>query len=108
MVVYMLFVKQKRSNEWRISDWSSDVCSSDLWNAYGRFRVNIQATHLDVLHAAFGKRLSGAFASAGGAFRTNIGVILVFDLQDVGVQLYPFAIAEIGRASCRERVCQYV
>src|SRR3546814_1009207 len=27
---YLFFVKQKTSDEMRISDWSSDVCSSDL------------------------------------------------------------------------------
>src|SRR3546814_2229533 len=30
-VVYVFFVKQKTAYEMRISDWSSDVCSSDLW-----------------------------------------------------------------------------
>src|SRR3546814_3400066 len=28
--VYVFFFKQKTAYEWRISDWSSDVCSSDL------------------------------------------------------------------------------
>src|SRR3546814_1417342 len=30
---YVLFFKQKTANELRISDWSSDVCSSDLIHA---------------------------------------------------------------------------
>src|SRR3546814_8289026 len=30
MVFYFLFFKQKTAYEMRISDWSSDVCSSDL------------------------------------------------------------------------------
>src|SRR3546814_13279714 len=30
MVKYFFFFKQKTANEMRISDWSSDVCSSDL------------------------------------------------------------------------------
>src|SRR3546814_3153208 len=29
-VIYIFFVKQKTAYEMRISDWSSDVCSSDL------------------------------------------------------------------------------
>src|SRR3546814_6088151 len=29
-VVFLLFFKQKTAYEMRISDWSSDVCSSDL------------------------------------------------------------------------------
>src|SRR3546814_10744393 len=31
------FFKQKTAYEMRISDWSSDVCSSDLANAGGRY-----------------------------------------------------------------------
>src|SRR3546814_9318912 len=30
VVVVFFFVKQKTAYEWRISDWSSDLCSSDL------------------------------------------------------------------------------
>src|SRR3546814_8313946 len=30
IVVFLLFFKQKTAYEMRISDWSSDVCSSDL------------------------------------------------------------------------------
>src|SRR3546814_1897277 len=30
-LVYFFFFKQKTAYEMRISDWSSDVCSSDLW-----------------------------------------------------------------------------
>src|SRR3546814_7653637 len=30
-VVFFFFFKQKTAYEMRISDWSSDVCSSDLW-----------------------------------------------------------------------------
>src|SRR3546814_5459531 len=31
LFVYFFFFKQKTAYEMRISDWSSDVCSSDLW-----------------------------------------------------------------------------
>src|SRR3546814_9621293 len=31
LVIFVFFVKQKTAYEMRISDWSSDVCSSDLW-----------------------------------------------------------------------------
>src|SRR3546814_8388974 len=33
LLVYFCFFKQKTAYEMRISDWSSDVCSSDLTNA---------------------------------------------------------------------------
>src|SRR3546814_18149686 len=34
MIVLFFFFKQKTAYEMRISDWSSDVCSSDLLMAY--------------------------------------------------------------------------
>src|SRR3546814_1382341 len=43
--MYVLFFKQKTADEMRISDWSSDVCSSDLgaaaharWRPFSRRR----------------------------------------------------------------------
>src|SRR3546814_7134197 len=40
MCVLFVFVKQKTAYEMRISDWSSDVCSSDL-RALGVCRIQI-------------------------------------------------------------------
>src|SRR3546814_5127211 len=87
-VVCVFFFKQKTAYEMRISDWSSDVCSSDL---------------LD--HPEQGFRLLALDRRAGlrpphqlGRFR--IAELLFQHLAHLG--------EEIGRASCRERVCQYV
>src|SRR3546814_9566139 len=33
MILFVFFFKQKTAYEMRISDWSSDVCSSDLFGA---------------------------------------------------------------------------
>src|SRR3546814_8479514 len=76
-VAVFFFFKQKTAYEMRISDWSSDVCSSDL--------------DLDRRHIA-------------GAI--EIGLRLADRHEDEGGVV--FRHAEIGRASCRERVCQYV
>src|SRR3546814_2250636 len=38
-VVFFFFFKQKTAYEMRISDWSSDVCSSDLGRVGGRKKV---------------------------------------------------------------------
>src|SRR3546814_6120576 len=35
MSLYFFFFKQKTAYEMRISDWSSDVCSSDLFKGHG-------------------------------------------------------------------------
>src|SRR3546814_2797391 len=37
IVVFVFFFKQKTAYEMRISDWSSDVCSSRSWTAYHDF-----------------------------------------------------------------------
>src|SRR3546814_3221251 len=83
-ISYLLFFffKQKTAYEMRISDWSSDVCSSDLysWATTARF-----------------------------AF---LGLALLWSLRLVwrltGLRTESPWRREIGRASCRERVCQYV
>src|SRR3546814_2506026 len=82
----IFFFKQKTAYEMRISDWSSDVCSSDLQ----RFSTN-------------------TFPPG----REGVGrVALVVDREirdealvgEVGIERRD----QIGRASCRVRVCQYV
>src|SRR3546814_5158012 len=43
MIILLFFFKQKTAYEMRISDWSSDVCSSDLFNE----RIRIAGTLID-------------------------------------------------------------
>src|SRR3546814_12042905 len=108
------FVKQKTAYEMRISDWSSDVCSSDLHPACGAIEPVIHPTR--IRPATFRWRRMGRQ-------RRNQGVPhQVEDLREPGVQdlamvTKPFGngvleridlVKKIGRASCRERVCQYV
>src|SRR3546814_984239 len=94
------FFKQKTAYEMRISDWSSDVCSSDL----SRARVNrsglLRYARNDQLWIGrpyeikpVGRGIQSQRIAVGGIKRR---------LQ---IARRPF---EIGRASCRERVCQYV
>src|SRR3546814_9822774 len=40
LVFLVLFFKQKTAYEMRISDWSSDVCSSDLGAGYVKYQVD--------------------------------------------------------------------
>src|SRR3546814_3299238 len=115
----------------RISDWSSDVCSSDL-DAHGLVHRGHEeqcdmrrAEKLEILHDSEVAMFSGV---ARDSRRLVIGcslllpalgvnavgaveierkipreVLLARRFQKCGAQL-----VEIGRASCRERVCQYV
>src|SRR3546814_8982492 len=42
-IILFFFFKQKTAYEMRISDWSSDVCSSDLWRRRRRsFRAIVE------------------------------------------------------------------
>src|SRR3546814_15968047 len=81
----------------RISDWSSDVCSSDLRR-----------------HRQYGECRG---ADLAGDPRSQLGWLLSLRRQGTGARAvpgqggvhshHPRQGGEIGRASCRERVCQY-
>src|SRR3546814_20958075 len=92
ILVFFLF-KQKTAYEMRISDWSSDVCSSDLFSsARAAVRAAFRPRAVRDRRRRIGPAIRAASATAGHRR-----------------PLYPAANrAEIGRASCRERVCQYV
>src|SRR3546814_4927584 len=77
ILLFFFFFKQKTAYEMRISDWSSDVCSSDLRRL---------------------RRLPPQSAIRPRAPQK----------QRRPVTRGPHRCGQIGRASCRERVCQYV
>src|SRR3546814_10586916 len=85
---FFFFFKQKTAYEMRISDWSSDVCSSDLDPV--RLMTAYQLPLYDI------------------DFALKEVERLAKDKKARCVQLTPFPSEQIGRASCRERVCQYV
>src|SRR3546814_19613704 len=107
----------------RISDWSSDVCSSDL--AFG-----ICAPRLNSLQPYY-RRGQGAdgtlrreqmtpMSPARLALAIQASLLLSFagissaqdaapaEPTDQAQTLDTVTVTAIGRASCRERVCQYV
>src|SRR3546814_16665806 len=104
----------------RISDWSSDVCSSDLPAALDfataaslgcRFvtsfraivdRARVAPGEWVAVHGCGGVGLSAIMiASAMGA------KVVAVDLTEDKLDFAKAGGAEIGQASCRERVCQY-
>src|SRR3546814_14566332 len=115
----------------RISDWSSDVCSSDFELA-GAGNVVANAAKAAVGREEFAPsqafdegqaqfdRQQSSFAKNHGALSatsTGAGIIggvllpaaRVVKGAGTGARLINnAATGEIGRASCRERVCQYV
>src|SRR3546814_7019937 len=102
-MIYVFFFKQKTAYEWRISDWSSDVCSSDLLRAEGEKQSKILE--------AEGRReavFRDSEARERSAEAEEQATKVVSDaIAGGGVQAINYFV-EIGRASCRERVCQYV
>src|SRR3546814_14107129 len=98
----------------RISDWSSDVCSSDLITALiGIYGAEIGLVILALMFVAFVReRYSPTVVSVVGACAfALLGLLDEKDLFSVFSNSAPLTVGamfEIGRASCRERVCQYV
>src|SRR3546814_4006247 len=92
------FFKQKTAYEMRISDWSSDVCSSDL-RLHGADIILNSSAATTVEHA----EAVDNFTATVGSFATGLNSIITGG--DITINAPG---AEIGRASCRERVCQYV
>src|SRR3546814_1860636 len=97
----------------RISDWSSDVCSSDLLEHQGGIRRDRAAGRARLAVAEFARDPQLVLAAhrhqlhAFGPARRHLlqrehgrlaALVRTVELRTV----------EIGRASWRERVCQYV
>ena len=58
-----------------------------LVDAHRFERVQVQGADLDIFHAALLQGGGGTFALVDGALGADRGVVLVLDLQDVGVEL---------------------
>src|SRR3546814_1912064 len=99
-LVVFFFFKQKTAYEMRISDWSSDVCSSDLPPADGELGFQ-----------GIGNRRSagrGQDSIEGRRLEPAIGAVAGADI-DIAVSQPPEPrLRQIGRAACRERVGPYV
>src|SRR3546814_5698065 len=97
-LVIVFFFKQKTAYEMRISDWSSDVCSSDLPSRRHQrhMRKGLVKSGLAAALDIGSSKVCCIIARADGAAMPRV--------VGIGQQ----ASREIGRASCRESVCQYV
>src|SRR3546814_9087730 len=103
----------------RISDWSSDVCSSDLWRnsvaSQGGAAIRNVSGRLAILTGSNPGAAGSAFTDMAERFTVlangNVGIGTsapgtILDIQ--GSTSGTSRINEIGRASWRGRVCKYV
>src|SRR3546814_17131155 len=102
-----------------ISDWSSDVCSSDL-RIVGSPSKWLQSGHTDRAHHPAGlvsedvavehpvTRVISDEGDLDALVRCAQDSVLPFPVRGGCAAPGDHPEAEIGRASCRERVCQYV
>src|SRR3546814_9087921 len=100
MDTFIFLFMQKPAYELRISDWSSDVCSSDLITfPIIRMLVRPHARTARFSAASYfgeGKSLIAMENASSGVVESRISWSITFSRN-----------VEIGRASCRERVWQY-
>src|SRR3546814_1910803 len=104
MVCLFFFCKQKTAYEMRISDCSSDVCSSDLFplsrcRACDRLPIGQTERGESVNELNNGQGVVRSGPTARGERIASLDFI-----RGIAVM----GILEIGRVSGRERVCQYV
>src|SRR3546814_13401707 len=98
----------------RISDWSSDVCSSDLRSRHVGTPCQTSrhpiADLTDVEQLLVWAVRSWAFAhqAARSIERDLVRTCGRADAEKAMMAIRAILVLEIGRASCRERVCQYV
>src|SRR3546814_4944777 len=116
-VFMIFFFSQKTAYEMRISDWSSDVCSSDLdWvaNVHDTFYIigTVAGPHpypelVRDFQSVIGRETREQILQAEGRLPDMLIAPVGGGSNAIGL-FHPFLDEEIGRASCRARVCQYV
>src|SRR3546814_1109966 len=101
--IVFFFFKQTTAYEMRISDWSSDVCSSDLRGPARPPKRSKTTFHF--ARQPFDFKRSGFAIKSGKWFLQKCRSSALLGPSDARRHL---TTDQIGRASCRERVCQYV
>src|SRR3546814_6931551 len=104
-VCFLFFFKQKTAYEMRISDWSSDVCSSDLGSHL------LRRDEMIAMAAAIDRRVTmvGMLQPHHRRHHELGAETLCEPAQRAYAQADPQRRhAQLGRASCRDRVCPYV
>src|SRR3546814_10894492 len=101
---FFFFFKQKTAYEMRISDWSSDVCYSDLSPEvqYMQERRKSLGGYLPQRRRKSTESLPVPPLQAYERLLKSTGE------REISTTMAFVQMLKIGRATCRERVCQYV
>src|SRR3546814_6059848 len=89
-IVFVFFFKQKTAYDVRISYWSSDVCPSDL------APISLKSRPVSFARAMVPRVRRRRATTKVGWAASSYGTKVLRPIE------------QIGRESCRERVCQYV
>src|SRR3546814_5161671 len=127
LFIFVFFFKQKTAYEMRISDWSSDVCSSDLtmfrdpgcgcclnWAGHVEDGMNTKVASVDSKDMAAIKTARGVPEELWSCHTMEVdGYIIEGHVPAEAVaklcrERHAGVPGQIGRASFRYRVCQYV
>src|SRR3546814_1641439 len=109
---FFFFFKQKTAYEMRISDWSSDVCSSDLAGVV-QVGLDQRTAVVQLIEVGCAEHLGdgATYQQVGNRAPLDRDLLVggraggaVVGRADAKIEIQ----REIGRASCMERVCQYV
>src|SRR3546814_7183356 len=96
--MFIFFFKQKTAYEMRISDWSSDVCSSDL---LARFIENVRGVSLDPVLMRRNWLQAYDFASGRGAIFLGEYARARQPFARIGEQTASVQVTSVLRASNR-------
>src|SRR3546814_9697487 len=92
----LVLYKQKTAYDLRISDWSADVCASDLCLVE---IADLERNQKDTFAFFFDELGDGGVGLCRGD---------QVQVKTIDVEVGSLQTGEIGRASCRESVCPYV
>src|SRR5438034_9275719 len=93
--MWYFFFSSRRRHTRSLCDWSSDVCSSDLW-----------VTDLADIPSKYG--VSNVYADVGQLFAQTTIADPRVSAAMMGMLIRGLGADQIGRASCRERVVSAV
>src|SRR3546814_2604277 len=106
--LFVFFFKQKTAYEMRISDWSSDVALPIFISDSASSLPHDVPANPKALQAVDLRQRLSAGSEHNGAWKDELVDAVQAAWRVMWINRFRTALTQIGRASCRERVCQYL